>query len=1025
MKRARASAKEIEFNVPDDLKSKKDVNIDELFPLAIACIADLSSGIIRQEIPIKQVREYSKELYFASKFYDAYTYINENEQKYFDDNNYFYLVGAIAYYLCDQVGSSSVLAQKVNLSTLNLSHSKLDVLLYHILINNAHIENNSTTNPYNNDYTSLFIRQYNQLMTEGADIDYKLINSFRKYIYDQNNFRDIFLIDALLAIFILKSEYSIFSMLPMYSNISRESLVNIVKSNHFVRELWPSQRLMCESGLFNGKSGVIQMPTGAGKTKSLSIAIYSSFCSEQNKLSVVVAPFRALCREIYDDLKADLCFDNNIKVNQISDLLQIDYVIEEFFNPNKKTIIVTTPEKLLYILRQDESIVNNIGQLIFDEGHLFDDEERGANYELLISSIISELNPNIQKILISAILPNVDEINKWFTDNHGIAFTGNSIAMVDKLPAVLKWEQKKYCYLYFLDETNKNNYDFYVPRMIEVVKLNKKKGERKQRYFPDVDQNKGIMNETYDMSIACLLKVVSKDNAAIFCGTKTSANGILDRIIQLNDRGLDVKCLMDRANESEINKLSRLIDKNYGDENPLYMSSKLGVFAHHAGVSEGIKNAIEYALRKELITNVVCTSTLAQGVNLPIKYLIVSNIYQGKEKIKVRDFQNLIGRTARSGMFTEGTIIFSDPFVFKNRKNYWKWNDYKKLLEPSNSEKCGSTLLEIIRPKKINKSKYDFYQIITTYYTDKARYEKVIQSWNKPSDEQIIKWFNHVIRILANIEGFISLALIDLNYSEELIDALLMSTLANSLATDDEKKQLHELFKLICTHVLDKFPKAEDKRAFSRSWISSYSYIEMKKEIDCLDINEIGTEKMLDFSIQMVLKYYPSVKIIHKIETIESVIEIAKMWMNGDSYYLILKYANKINCLFYRGEKLYPVSLNEIVSLCGEDFGYASSIIINSICEIMNQRGDDTSSECVIQLQNIMQGLKYGLHDRTSILVYELGFNDRYLSQEIAKLIGACHNKNEAMATIKKKKREIKELLNEYPSVFLSRLENI
>ncbi|MCM1524895.1 MAG: DEAD/DEAH box helicase, partial [Ruminococcus sp.] len=436
LKRARASAKEIEFNVPDDLKSKKDVNIDELFPLAIACIADLSSSIIRQEIPIKQVRKYSKELYFASKFYDAYTYINEDEQKYFDDNNYFYLVGAIAYYLCDQVGSSNVLAQRICFTALNLSQRKLDVLLYHVLNNKAHIEDNSTTNPLDNDHISSFIRQYNQLMAEGADIDYKLINSFRKNIYDQNDFRDIFLIDALLAIFILKSEYSIFSMLPMYSHISKETLVDIVKSNHFIRELWPSQRQMCESGLFNGKSGVIQMPTGAGKTKALSIAIYSSFCSGKTSLSVVVAPFRALCREIYDDLKSDLCFDNNIKVNQISDLLQIDYVIEEFINPNKKTIIVTTPEKLLYILRQDESIVNNIEQLIFDEGHLFDDEERGANYELLISSIISKLNPNTQKILISAIIPNVNEINNWFTDNQGVAFSGNSIAIVDKLSAV-------------------------------------------------------------------------------------------------------------------------------------------------------------------------------------------------------------------------------------------------------------------------------------------------------------------------------------------------------------------------------------------------------------------------------------------------------------------------------------------------------------------------------------------------------------------------------------------------------------
>ena len=95
LKRARATAKEIEFRVPDGLKAKKDVDIDELFPVAIACIADLSSGIIRQEIPVNQIKQYSSELYFASKFYDAYTYINDNEKKHFNDNNYFYLVDRI------------------------------------------------------------------------------------------------------------------------------------------------------------------------------------------------------------------------------------------------------------------------------------------------------------------------------------------------------------------------------------------------------------------------------------------------------------------------------------------------------------------------------------------------------------------------------------------------------------------------------------------------------------------------------------------------------------------------------------------------------------------------------------------------------------------------------------------------------------------------------------------------------------------------------------------------------------------
>ena len=1027
LKRARATAKEIEFRVPDGLKAKKDVDIDELFPVAIACIADLSSGIIRQEIPVNQIKQYSSELYFASKFYDAYIYINDNEKKHFNDNNYFYLVGAIAYYLCDLIGSSKVLAERIDPRNLDLSYNKLDVLLYHLLNNSTYVSNDATTNIHDNSYISSFIEQYNRLMTEGIEVDYDMINSFRDEIYSQRDFRDIFFIDALLAIYILKTEYSIFSMLPMHSSISKESLVNIVKSNHFVRELWPSQRIMCENGLFNGKSGVIQMPTGAGKTKALSIAIYSSFSSDNTKLSIVVAPFRALCREIYDDLKSDLSFDENIRINQISDLLQIDYVIEELFNPNKKTVVVTTPEKLLYILRQDDSIINDIGQLIFDEGHLFDDEERGANYELLISSIISELNPETQKILISAIINNVDEINGWFTSGNGATISGESMMTVDKLPSVLKWE-RNYCYLYFLDKTNKYNYDFYVPRMIDIISLNKKKGERKQRSFPDVNLSKGSMNEKNDMSIACLLKVVTENNAAIFCGTRIIANSILKRIIELNDRGLKLQCLSQRAATSEIHKLSRLIEVNYGIDNHLYKASVLGAFAHHAGVAEGIKSSIEFALRKGLITNVICTSTLAQGVNLPIKYLIVSSIYQANEIIKVRDFQNLIGRTARSGMFTEGTIIISDPFVFNNKNNDWKWRKYIRLLEPQNSEKCSSAILNIIKTQPFGKKSVNAYKLIMLYYSDKDKFNRSLHiiktEESLDNKEEIVDWIEHVTDVLGKIECFISLALVDLECLDDITDNVLKHTLAYSLANDVEKEQLRDVFKLICNHVINTFPDPHERVIFSRSLISSEVYTNMKAEIDNLELNEIGKDELLIFSIRMIWEYCSSIK-MRKFENQDSIVQIAKLWMKGESYYSILQHSTKKDFQVYWGTKLRAVSIDDITSVCDGDFGYTSSVIINTICEIISLKESEESTEAVETLKQIMQCLKYGLSDRTAIFIYELGFNDRYLAQEIAKMIGTSSKKSDAREMIKKQKNKIKVLLNEYPSVYIDRIENL
>jgi replicative superfamily II helicase len=93
------------------------------------------------------------------------------------------------------------------------------------------------------------------------------------------------------------------------------------------------------------------------------------------------------------------------------------------------------------------------------------------------------------------------------------------------------------------------------------------------------------------------------------------------------------------------------------------------------GHPDGVGESGLFAMKASLIKFVVCTSTLAQGVNLPIKYLIVTSVNQGKDRILVRDFHNLIGRAGRAGMHTEGSVIFADNAVFDKkgqRRERWR-----------------------------------------------------------------------------------------------------------------------------------------------------------------------------------------------------------------------------------------------------------------------------------------------------------------------------------------------------------------
>ena len=1010
LKKIRAKAKMYEYKVPANLHDVVENKVSELVILCIAIVGDISEEILNMnKSPIILLEDKKEELYFASKFFDSYF----QSKITINMNPYYILMGAVTYYFCDMIGSSKVMISIMpmpDISNFEFHASGLENIIMWLLDNNYELDINKIDEKFKS-YIKELVNYYNSFF-ECKNIEEFEYNKLRRYTYTHGNDREILFMDIILAILKKKTYNSCINLMPLYSNITKEKWIKTFKKNEKMKEMWVSQILLGEKEIFKGKSGVIQMPTNSGKTTSVALAIQSAFLSNRTNIAVVVAPFRALCKEIIFDLENFFEFDKSISVTGFSDIPEYSEIEATMSITIGKKILVMTPEKLAYIIKHNKEIIENINMIVFDEAHLFDDEVRGTDYELLMATINKYIKPDTQKLLVSAVISNATQLNEWINNNNGIVINNNNIKTSEKAVAYNKITNNAYSNLYFVDINKNLEEEFFVPRVVEKREINRIKNEKKSRFFPD-------SKEKQDLGIYYAIKLIMNGSIAIFCSKKNTVNTIINRFIDLKARGVVIDDFCRVSDKNECLKIAHLVEENIGEGN-LSIAASNGILGHHSGVPNGIRTSGAYALKKGLIKCVVCTSTLAQGVNLPIKYLIISNLYQSKQLIKIRDFHNLIGRTARAGKETEGTIILTENI----KENSYQSERYKKIFNANNSEQCSSTLLRLV--KKNEEDKEDFFKkYINLRYTNKTEYEKIKKYIIKNIKEE--KYLKEILGKISEIEHIlISLE----NYILEFIDfedenfEIIQSTYGYYLANKEEKQELEQIYNLIKSNI-DTI-ELIDKPIYRKSMLG------ILKTRDLLEFIEKNFDEIInsDFDkllniILIKLKETNDCKIISKCIENQNIYDLLQMWINGESYLKIWNHSKSVNLQIKTGKKTRDVSLEDIITLCDSDFGYVSLSIIQAMIEVFSI--NDSYNNIRENLDNIINRIRYGLPNKKSVYIYELGFDDRIISQKIAEIVNDsdCKTKSEIRNLIIQNNDEIEKLLEDYPSYFLERFSKL
>lgn len=1012
-----------EYFVPKEEHISIPKNIDDMFIRTISILGDYCVSIINEDKD--NIHILSEDLSFCAKFFEAY--INSEINIY--RNDYMKLITSATYYFCDKVGNSILLVDSIK-NIIDIEAGGLENLLICIIKNEYSLCENIVEELSNNKFIRKYIEIYKNSIQEGSFNNLiQLVEEYRIIIYKAGTPRELLLIDIISAILKIKIERFSIVALPRYTNIDLKLWRETLENDNFIKELWSSQLELGNKGVFRGNSAVIQMPTSSGKTKSIEIIIRTVKIRKKTKLSIIVTPFRALCRELSLELENSFRNESDINICEISEVLRNDF--EENHDSNF-TVLIVTPEKLMYLIRKIPNIIKELGVVIFDEAHLFDDSSRGANYELLVTMLKTYLSNDIQKIVISAILSNAKTINEWINGTNGEVVESSVSLGGDKSIAFIErtLNSKNQFSLHFVEDSNINKENYYVPKIVNRIELKKIGRERKVRYFPSDDSING------DISISIANRLCINGGVAIFCGKKDSARTIVKRVLEIEERGVDITSFLKVSNQDEVREIYNLFKENLGEDNAYSMASKKGVFSHHGNIPEGIKSAIEFAMRNNKIKVVVCTSTLAQGVNLPIRYLLVPTIYQAREEIKVRDFHNLIGRTGRAGIYTEGSIIFTEPEIYNKRNNRyigkgWKWSRYEYLINKSNSEPCESYIFEIIKYKEKNEEWFNYIIEQCTQNDINDVSNTIIrfidsQDWEQSHKDDFKHEIFLIINIIKELENFILFVITeDESESIDNIKELIENTFAYYLGNEEQKVLLKEITMKIYQKIKNGVSDPKRQRIYGRTMLSlsEINIIEqwIVKNIGIVeDVSSIS--ELIKNIFPLIIQIIESSKIIKKVEKIESLTEMYNLWIDGMSYYGILLYSKEKDYKIKNKCKLREFNIDEIIEICNNLFGYKTSIIISAIQEILQSY--ELENELIYTLlDELSRRTRYGVSSLQEVILYELGFNDRFIVNGIYNILGITTLKKSMYKIhLKIKKRKIEEFLSSYPSIFMDNL---
>lgn len=411
-------------------------------------------------------------------------------------------------------------------------------------------------------------------------------------------------------------------------------------------------------GVFEGAANLLfSAPTSGGKSLVADILMLRRLAARPGTIGVFVLPFVALCDERANSLEG-LFAGTEVRVRRLygarGGTLPTD--------AKRGTIVVATPERANQIASRliEDNRFHELSVVVVDELHMIQDGERGATMELLITKLlycsgVMRRKENVEtSVHESQMTHSVGRTSGNGRSQSALQIVGMS-ASIPNLASLAEW---LFAQLYVSK---------FRPITLEIsIKVGHQLFDAQTKTV-----KRAMMNATKDADVAhlaelCHETIEQNGSVLVFCSTKARCKSVADQLRHALRNVFNYQRERSAnhngpSNEETVAEFMAIL----GASNTLEPYLVDGVAFHHSGLAPDERELVEESFRRGVVRVLCCTTSLATGVNLPARRVIIRDLTKGIVDLNARDIQQMTGRAGRAGLDTSGSAVVFCPVATK------------------------------------------------------------------------------------------------------------------------------------------------------------------------------------------------------------------------------------------------------------------------------------------------------------------------------------------------------------------------